>query len=314
MRFAALAILIYASSAHAAPSYVEAPIRAGALEGTMLHPKGSRAAILIIPGSGPTDRDGNNRLGIKGSPYKVLAESLAVKSVTTVRIDKRGMFRSAGAAADPNAITIGDYADDVKAWVKVIRHETGLPCVWVAGHSEGGLVALAASEKPEDICGLILLATPGRVLGEVLLDQLQAALGEGPTLRQAASAIQTLEAGHRPDMHLMHPALQQLFAPQIHGFLISMFSYDPAKLIAKFHKPILIIQGERDLQVSVEDAKRLKEAAPAAKLVVLPDTNHVLKMVKSADMNTNMASYTSRRVPLATGLAEQISEFVLAAR
>ena len=62
-----------------------------------------------------------------------------------------------------------------------------------------------------------------------------------------------------------------------------MFSYDPAQLIAGFHKPVLIVQGERDLQVSVADAKRLKQAAPAAKLVLLPDTNHVFKTVKSAE-------------------------------
>jgi pimeloyl-ACP methyl ester carboxylesterase len=280
----------------------------------MLAPKNSGAAVLIIPGSGPTDRDGNNRLGVSGSPYKRIAEGLASKGVTTVRIDKRGMFGSSGAVADPNAVTIADYAGDVHSWVKLIRQKTGAPCVWVAGHSEGGLVALVSSQKPGGLCGLILLASPGRPAGEVLRDQLRLAVGNGLMLRQASSAIAALEAGRRPDMRSLHPELQELFAPPVHGLLISMFSYDPARLIADFHKPVLIVQGERDLQVSVADAQRLKQAAPAAKLVLLPNANHMFKLVKSADMAANKAAYTKPGIPLSPDVANEIADFVSAAR
>ena len=65
--------------------------------------------MLIVPGSGPTDRDGNNPMGVAAAPYRMLAEALAARGIGSVRIDKRGMFASAGAAADPNAVTIGDY-------------------------------------------------------------------------------------------------------------------------------------------------------------------------------------------------------------
>jgi pimeloyl-ACP methyl ester carboxylesterase len=279
----------------------------------MLRPKNSSATVLIIPGSGPTDRDGNNRLGIRGSPYKRLAESLASKAVASVRIDKRGMFGSSRAAADPNAVTIGDYADDVHSWVKVIRQKTGAPCVWVAGHSEGGLVALVSGQSPDGICGLILLAAPGRPVGEVLRDQLRLALGEGPMLRQANMAISALQAGRHPKMGSMHPALQQVFAPPVHGLLISMFSYDPARLIADFRKPALILQGERDLQVSVADAQRLKQAAPAAKLVLIPDANHVFRVVKSADTAANEAAYTKPGIPLSPEVANEIADYILTA-
>jgi pimeloyl-ACP methyl ester carboxylesterase len=175
------------------------------------------------------------------------------------------MFGSSGAVADANAVTISDYAGDVHAWVKVIREQTNVHCVWVAGHSEGGLVALASSRNPDGLCGLILLASPGRPFGDVLREQLRLALGSGAMLQRATSTIRALEAGRYPAVDDLHPTLQQLFAPSMQGFLISMFSYDPARLIAEFHKPILILQGERDLQVSVADAKRLKQAAPAAK-------------------------------------------------
>ena len=88
-------------------------------------------------------------MGVAAAPYRMLAEGLAARGVATVRIDKRGMFGSAGAIADANAVTIADYAADVHAWVKAARARTGASCVWVLGHSEGGLVALAAAQQPD---------------------------------------------------------------------------------------------------------------------------------------------------------------------
>jgi len=150
--------------------------------------------ILIIPGSGPANRDGNSALGLKPSTYKLLAEGLAVKGITTVHIDKRGMFGSVGAVTDANAVTISDYAADVHAWAEVIRRKTGAPCVWLLGHSEGGLVALACNPSASGICGLILIATAGRPMGEVLREQLKSNPPDAPILGQALSAIDALEA------------------------------------------------------------------------------------------------------------------------
>jgi pimeloyl-ACP methyl ester carboxylesterase len=264
------------------------------------------AAVLIIPGSGPTDRDGNNPLGVKGSIYKLLAEGLAARGITSVRIDKRGMFGSAGAVADANAVSIADYAADVHSWVEVIRRKTGASCVWLLGHSEGGVVALASSRSAPDVCGLILVAAAGRPLGDVMREQLKSNPANAPVLDQALTAIDALEAGRPVDVSVMHPALQALFNPKVQGFLISTFALDPARLIADWKSPVLIVQGERDIQVSVLDAKRLKAAAPAAKLLLLPDTNHVLKTVTSPDRDTNMAVYADPNLPLAPGIIEGI--------
>jgi hypothetical protein len=96
----------------------------------------------------------------------------------------------------------------------------------------------------------------------------------------------------------------------VQGFLISVFSYDPAKLIAAVNKPVLILQGKRDMQVSVADAERLKQAAPAAKLVLLDDTNHVLKTVTSDDRRANAATYANPRLPLAPGVVDAVAGFV----
>ena len=312
-----LAVLALSSTAVAATvspplqTYLEAPGPAGLLKGTMLVPaSGATPIMLVVPGSGPTDRDGNNPLGVKASTYRLLAEGLAARGIGTVRIDKRGMFASSAAVADANAVTIDDYVTDVEAWIAVIRKQTGAPCVWVLGHSEGGLVPLAAAQKAADICGLVLVSTAGRALGEVLREQLRSNPANAPILAQATSTIDALEAGKRVDVTRMHPALQGLFSPQVQAFLISMFSYDPAKLIATVRKPVLILQGKRDMQVSVADAERLKQAAPEAKLVLLDDTNHVLKTVTSDDRRANGATYADPSLPLAPGVVDAIAGFV----
>jgi uncharacterized protein len=294
-------------------TYLQAPGPLAALKGTMLAPAGGKSpVVLIIPGSGPTDRDGNNSMGVKAATYRLLAEGLAARNIGTVRIDKRGMFASRAAVADGNAVTIDDYAADVGAWIGAIRKQTGVACVWVLGHSEGGLVALAAAQKSTDICGLVLVAAAGRPLGEVLRSQLRSNPANAPVLEWSMAAIDSLEAGKRVDVAGMHPALMPLFAPQLQGFLINAFSYDPAKLIATVSVPVLIIQGRRDIQVSVADAERLKAAAPKAELVLLPEANHVLKAVASDDKRANIATYADPTLPLAPGVVDAIANFVAA--
>jgi uncharacterized protein len=268
------------------------------------------AVVLIIPGSGPTDRDGNNPAGILAAPYRLLAEDLAVRGVTTVRIDKRGLGGSAGATPDGNAVTIPDYVTDVHAWTTVIRHRTGAPCVWLLGHSEGGLVAMATSATEPDLCGLILVAAAGRPMGEVLRDQLRANPANAPLVDRALAAIDELEAGKRVDTSDMAPPLMRLFNPNVQGFLISAFSYDPAKLLKGYAKPVLILQGLRDMQVHEVDAKILKDADPNATLVLLPNVNHVLKSVSSDDRRANIAAYSNASLPLAPGVVSAIADFV----
>jgi len=307
-----------AAAAQPAPGPREKPIEArgplGPLKGTLLAPaKAGAPVVLIVPGSGPTDRDGNNPMGVNAATYRLLAQDLVARGIATVRIDKRGMFGSAKAVADANAVTITDYVADVHSWVGAIRRSTGVPCVWVLGHSEGGLVALAAAQSGSEvqgICGLLLVATPGRPLGQVLRDQLRANPANAPILEQALAAITKLEGGGRVDPASLHPALQPLFNEAVQGFLISAFAQDPARLIATTQKPVLVLQGERDLQVGVQDARLLAQASPAAQLVLLPDTNHVLKAVVTDDPAANMATYANPGQPLVPGVVDAVARFV----
>lgn len=292
-------------------TFVDIPGGPGPLKGTMLAPgDGAHGpAVLILAGSGPTDRNGDNPLGVNGATYRLMAEGLAARGVTTLRVDKRGLFASGLAAADPNAVTVVDLAADAHAWAEKLRAETGAPCVWLLGHSEGGLVALIAGQDPKDICGLILVAAPGRRLSDVLREQLQANPANAALLPQALPAIDALEAGKTVDTTGMHPALLALFRPNIQSFLMVMFRQDPAKLAAAWKGPLLILQGDADLQVSVDDANALKAAQPAAKLVILAGVNHLMK-AGSRDRAETRANYADPSLPLAPDVVDAIAAFV----
>lgn len=298
-----------------APIELEAKGPAGPLRGTMIKGTPGLAPVLIIPGSGPTDRDGNNPLGVRAAPYRLLADGLATRGIGSVRIDKRGMFGSQAAVADGNAVTVADYATDVRAWVKATRAATGASCVWLLGHSEGGLVALAAAAEASDgVCGLILVAAPGRKVGVALREQLRANPANAPLLDQAFAAIDRLEAGERVDTAALHPALMPLFAPPVQGFLISLLAQDPGALLARYRGPALVLHGRRDIQAAVADAERLAAARPGVKLVMLDDVNHVLKRVASDDRAANIATYGNPDLPLAPEVTEAIAGFIAAHR
>jgi len=302
-----------ASAAAAAPvsSDISAPGPDAALSGTFLD-AGTKDApvVLILPGSGPTDRDGNNPLGIKAGSYRLLAQALAAKGISSARIDKRGLFGSKAAVADPNKVTLSDYAADVASWVGVLTARTGRPCVWVAGHSEGGSIALAAAKKP-DICGLILISSPGRRLDVLVREQLAAHPANAPILATADAALDALARGEHVDVSAMPPALAKgLFNPAVQDYLIDLIRHDPARMIAAVDKPILIIGGLSDLQVRRADAEALAAAQPAAKLVLIDGMTHTLKHVEGDAPAANMATYTDPDMPLDPALVDAITGFI----
>lgn len=269
--------------------------------------------FLIVPGSGPTDRNGNSPLGIAAAPYRLLAEALAERGYPSVRIDKRGMFGSEGAIPDPNDVTIARYGGDLLAWTSAIRErlpvEEGTRCVIPIGHSEGGLVALAAVARIPDACGLILIASIGRPVDEVIGEQLRANPANAPFLQEAEAALATLKRGERVDADAINPALRPLFAAEVQSFLIDAMSYNPIELAARVELPMLVVQGLRDLQVSAADGRMLADAAPDATLVVLPDVNHVLKTVTSEDPSANLATYANPDLPISSEVVAAVADF-----
>lgn len=310
----AAALVVASLPAKAMAEEVEVAGPKGNLAATYLASSGEGPVVLILPGSGPTDRNGNNPAGVTASSYRLLAEGLAARGIGSLRADKRGMFGSAGAVADANAVTIGDYVDDVAAWSKLVRERTGRECVWLIGHSEGGIIALAAANRLEGLCGLVLVASPGRPVGTLLREQLRANPANAPILDQAETALAALEAGRRVDAATLHPGLAPLFAPQVQGFLADLMAHDPAALARKTTLPLLIVQGGKDLQVVEADAAALAAARPDAGLADFPGMNHVLKQVDGSDRAANLALYADPGAPLAPGLVDRIATFVTARR
>lgn len=303
--------LLLATMPARAQSMIETPGPLGPLRGTMLPgvPAGG-PVVLIIPGSGPTDREGNSPLGVQASTYRLLAEGLAGHGITSVRIDKRGLFGSSAAVHDANAVTIADYATDVRSWVATIREKTREPCVWLLGHSEGSLVALVAAQSMPEICGLLLVASPGRPLAKVLRAQLEANPANAPLLKEALAAIESLEAGRRVDTSTMPAPLQPLFAAPVQDYLISVFALDPVELLRGYRRPALILQGLNDLQIDPLDARLLASGNPDARLVLLPNINHVLKFVGSSDRAANLVTYADPDLPLGPGVIDSIVRFL----
>jgi pimeloyl-ACP methyl ester carboxylesterase len=301
-------MILAAAAASATP--LTAPGPDGPLAGTLVDAGKGSPVVLVIPGSGPTDRDGNNPMGVTAAPYRLLADALAAKGVSSVRIDKRGLFGSKAAVADPNKVTIADYAGDIHSWVAAIRKRTGAKCIWLLGHSEGALVALAAGQQRDGLCGVILVSGAGRKLSDVIREQLRSNPANAPVLATAMAALDALDRGEHVDVTGMNPALLSLFRPQVQDYLIDMFRHDPAKLAASLALPLLIVQGERDIQVSVADAKALAAAQPTAKLVLVPSMNHVLKDVASDERAANLATYADPSLPVDAALVDAIAEFV----
>lgn len=288
------------------------PSEPAPLHGTLLTPEGdTRAAALIVPGSGPTDRDGNNPLGVSAGSYRLLAEGLASRGVATVRFDKRGLGESAAAMVAEDDLTFTTYIDDVRAWAVETARLTDRPCVWLIGHSEGSQIALgAAAANNEAVCGLVLLAGTGRPAGVVLREQFEAALPE-VLKAPALDVLAELEAG-RP---VADPpaALHALFRPSVQPYLISWLNLDPAELVAAWDGPVMIGQGTTDIQVGLTDANALAAAQPDAHLVIWDGVNHLLKLAP-ADRAANAATYGDPTLPLAPGVVEDVAGFILRPR
>lgn len=288
------------------------PSEPAPLHGTLLTPEGpTRAVAVILPGSGPTDRDGNSPGGLVASTYRLLAEGLAEQGVATVRIDKRGVGQSTFAAGREEDLTFQTYINDARSWAAEAARVTGRPCVWLIGHSEGSQIALAAAQDGNpSVCGLVLLAGAGRPAGVILREQFRAGLPEA-LQAPAFAALDELEAG-RPVTNA--PAeLASLFRPSVQPYLISWIGLDPVDLIEGYDGPVMIGLGTTDIQVSLADARALSEARPQAQLVLWNGVNHVLKPAP-ADRAANIAVYSDPNLPLAPGIVDDVASFILQVR
>jgi uncharacterized protein len=309
IRYASLLLLaapLTAAEFKSEPAEVKVPL--GTLKGTLVVPdgKGPFPVALIHPGSGPTDRDGNQPVMVRTDGLKMLAEALAAKGVATLRIDKRMVGESP--KLQEADLRPEQYADDVVAWVGLLRKDKRFDRVSIMGHSEGSLIGLMATSGAK-IDAFVSLCGPGESIGPTLRAQLKKGL---PKEQYEASekVIAELEAGRTVKEYPKE--LVGLFRPSVQPYLISLLKSDSAKLIASLDMPVLIVSGAADVQVPPEHGKKLAAANKKAKLVTIEKMSHTLKLVEVE--KDQAASYTDPKRPLAPGLVDAVAEFLTKGR
>ena len=274
---------------------------------------GGDTAVLIVAGSGPTDRNGNSGAGLNTYSYKMLGETLAHSGYAVMRYDKRGIGGSPIPAEDIPSLVFEDYIDDARVCAKFLRAE-GFERVIVAGHSEGGLIALQlAAEEACCLDGVVLLCAPGYNMAEILNFQLSQQLVPAymGLMVKSTAIINSLKAGRMVAQEDIPAELMSLFHPTVQPFIISNMRYEPTELAAKCRVPMLIVSGGRDIQVSVSNGERLHGANPAAEHRMFENMTHVLKDADTSDrMMQVMSIYTNANLALTEALAPAIVEFI----
>lgn len=287
--------------------FLEIETSLGNLAGELKMPEeeeGPHPVMLIIPGSGPTDRNGNSAAGDNDS-LKLVAEALAEKGIASVRYDKRGAAKNQKIPGNEEDLTFEQYVEDAEGWIDLLAKDERFSKIGIIGHSQGSLEGILAA-KSDDIELLISLAGPGRSLDNILIEQLQEQLPEN-LLEESEAILKALKAGEMVDD--ISPELFSMFRPSVQPFLSSMIKIDPALAITELSKPILIINGENDLQVKAIDAEVLHAANIYSDLFILPKMNHVLKDAPD-NRDGNMLTYTNPNLPLSDGLMDGIFDFL----
>ena len=295
-----------AASAVPDPNAIE--VAHASLSGTLRKPANVERppVVLLIAGSGPTDRNGN-QAGREPNELRQLADALAERGIASLRYDKRAVGRSTVPAGfREDALTIDSFVDDAAAWLAWLEQRQDLGLRFVAGHSEGGMIAILLAKRTA-LNGIVLLATAGRRLGEAVREQLRASGMPKPLLDEALATLSALERGE--SVANVSPQLMPLLRPSVQPFMRSVLAIDPAGELARLRVPVLVVQGGHDLQVAEADAAALIRVRPDAAVFRSAEMNHVLKLAP-AERAAQQAAYSDPNIPLAPGLADAIAGFV----
>ena len=281
----------------------------GQVAGTLQLPaaaQGKPRVALIIAGSGPTDRDGNSALlPGRNDSLKMLAVALAGEGIASVRYDKRGVAASLAAGQTESELRFETYVDDAAAWIGQLKTDPRFGSVAVIGHSEGSLIGMLAAQQA-GAAAFVSIAGVADGASTILRKQLAGKLP--PELEKESERILvSLENG--TPVEQVPPALMTLYRPSVQPYMISWFKYVPSQRIAALSMPVLIVQGNTDMQVAVAQANGLHRARPDATLSIIPGMNHVFKHVR-ADPALQAAAYSDPTLPVSPLLVKAVSDFL----
>ncbi len=273
------------------------------IDGTLLTPNNVKKPNLaiIIAGSGPTDRDGNQNF-LKNNSLKKLAVNLTNNNIATYRYDKRIVKQLKSNNLDKNII-FDHFVTDAKSVIDYFKSTKNFNKIYVIGHSQGSLVGMLAAKDRAD--GFISLAGAGQSIDQVIIEQVNKT---APNFTEDTKRIfKTLKEGKTTTDYPM--ALSSIFNIEIQKFMINWMKYNPTEVLSTLNIPILVINGTKDLQVSETEAKLLKEANKDATLKIIENMNHVLVTIEGDDLE-NSKSYAETQRPIAEGLIDTITNFI----
>lgn len=305
LSFLACILLFQTAYAHEEPVVLKTSV--GNVYGSLLIPDNSKSkmVVLIISGSGPTDRDGNQK-ALKNNSLKMLADSLCQYGIASLRYDKRGIAASEIKGLDQATLRFEHYVSDAKDWVALLKADGRFSKIVIAGHSEGALIGMLAALENPYVNGYISIAGAARPADEMIKEQ----MAEQPDeIKQMVfPRLDTLKKGDT--LRGVPEFLYGLFSPGVQPYLISWMKYNPTNKIKLLKVPSLIIQGTTDVQVLPKDAEMLKASYPVASMRLISGMNHILKEFPTMDKRAQVATYNDPTLALHTELMKVIVPFL----
>lgn len=307
--FSLLTALLFTASIFAGEEEIILNTPTGDIHGKLMLPESNAPCpvVIIIAGSGPTDMDGNSiGTGLTNNSLLYLARELAANGIASVRYDKRGIGKSSAAGTKEEELRFDHYIDDASAWADKFAGDTRFSKVIIAGHSEGSLIGMVAAKRSKAVKGYVSISGCGSPAYEILEKQLQ----NQPAQIQKESAEICKELREGRTVAQVPFYLAALYRQSVQPYLISWFAYNPALEIAKLDIPVLILQGDKDIQVGVEEAEKLHAAHPSSSLYIIKEMNHVLKHCDTMQQMAQLATYSKPELPIKPELVSHIVEFV----
>ena len=273
------------------------------IHGTLVQPNSkANSLVIIIPGSGPTDRNGNNVMA-KNNSLKYLAEGLVENSIASFRYDKSVLTLNPTDTLVLKALRFEHFIEEAKAVIHHFKKQNKYGKIVVAGHSQGSLVGMLASKNNAD--AFISIAGAGRSIDEVIIDQIAA---NSPMFKgEVERVLNELKKGNLVNDY--NPLLASLFNIKTQPFLMSWMAYNPQEEIANLAIPVLLINGTKDIQVAVNEAKLLHNKCENSEIKIIENMNHVLKIIEG-NTSENIASYSNPNLDVSSKLIEIISNFI----
>ena len=275
------------------------------IKGTLFSPEkvsSKTKLVILIAGSGPTNRSGNSTIGGINNSLKYLAEGLTRNGFAVFSYDKRIFAQMINKTIDEKTLSFEDFINDAKDVVTYFKAQKKYAKIIIAGHSEGSLIGMVASKTNVD--GYVSLAGAGRPIDEVLSEQIAK---NSPSIKEAADKdLALLKEGKT--FENKNPMLASLFRESVQPYMISWIKYNPQEEIKKLQLPILIINGTKDIQVPPSDAELLHKANPKSTLKIIENMNHIFKEIKVDE--DNVKSYSDPKLPVIPELIEVMTSFI----